>query len=388
MQYLKESNYMKLSVVVPVYNEEKYIDECISSILLQTKKDIEVIIVDDGSTDTSGEKCDLWMEKDNRVRVIHKEHEGTLIARINGICASTYNYITFIDADDFIDSRSFEYAEEYMGNQIDMICFGISRYYDENNSAKEYCSYDAGIYRQQEINDKIFPTMIWDEQKGKPGMDPSLCVKIIKKELIKSLLIGIRNIDLDIGDDILLAYPTILHAKSLVIVDKIYYHHRKRDMGSIAPYYLKEDYFDRVYNLYSALHYYFSKDCNMLKQVEELYISLIQERQIAMNKSGGFIRYLFPFNLIEKGKSIVLYGAGKVGNDYYKQLMQLSYCKKIMWVDKDYYINPNDKVCNPENIFDEDVDYLIIAVLSKNIQKKIAEELVFKGFPKEKIVMV
>lgn len=97
-----------ISVILPVYNVEQYLNECINSLLLQTYSNLEIILVDDGSTDGSGKVCDEWKYKDKRIRVIHKKNEGVSVARNIGIDASTGKYIGFIDSDDAVAPEFYE----------------------------------------------------------------------------------------------------------------------------------------------------------------------------------------------------------------------------------------------------------------------------------------
>ena len=103
-----------ISVVVPVYNTEKYLHKCIESILNQTFRNIEVILIDDGSVDGSGSICDEYKIKDERVKVFHQPNSGVSVARNKGIIESTGNYICFVDSDDYIDGDYFEKAMEYI----------------------------------------------------------------------------------------------------------------------------------------------------------------------------------------------------------------------------------------------------------------------------------
>ena len=91
----------KVSVIIPVYNVEQYLNRCIDSVLNQTYKDFEIILVDDGSTDKSGEICDVYAEKDSRITVIHKENGGLSDARNFGIDAARGDFLTFLDSDDY-----------------------------------------------------------------------------------------------------------------------------------------------------------------------------------------------------------------------------------------------------------------------------------------------
>lgn len=94
----------KISIIVPVYNVEKYLRKCIDSILNQTFKDFELILIDDGSTDESGKICDEYNLKDNRIKVIHKENGGLSSARNAGLDIAQGEYIGFVDSDDWIES--------------------------------------------------------------------------------------------------------------------------------------------------------------------------------------------------------------------------------------------------------------------------------------------
>lgn len=99
---------IKISVIVPVYNVEKYISECIESLINQTFKDIEIILINDGSTDRTGEICRKYSEDDNRILLIDKENEGLSIARNTGLSMAKGEYIAFVDSDDFIDHNMLE----------------------------------------------------------------------------------------------------------------------------------------------------------------------------------------------------------------------------------------------------------------------------------------
>ena len=115
-----------VSIIVPVYNVEKYINRCIDSILAQTFTDWECILVVDGSPDKSGEICDEYSARDSRIRVIHKPNGGVSSARNVGINLATGEWITFVDSDDFIDADSlFSMVELTKHYDADLFCFGI-----------------------------------------------------------------------------------------------------------------------------------------------------------------------------------------------------------------------------------------------------------------------
>ena len=92
-----------VSVVLPIYNVEKYLDQCVASVVSQTYSNLEIILIDDGATDSCPRKCDEWAMRDSRIRVIHKQNQGLGMARNSGLEASTGDYICFFDSDDFVD---------------------------------------------------------------------------------------------------------------------------------------------------------------------------------------------------------------------------------------------------------------------------------------------
>lgn len=113
----------KISIVIPVYNVDKYLRRCIDSIINQLYKDIEIILVDDGSSDKSGEICDEYTRLDNRIKVVHKENGGLSSARNSGINIATGDYIMFVDSDDWINGDTFKILSKFIDKDYDMVMF-------------------------------------------------------------------------------------------------------------------------------------------------------------------------------------------------------------------------------------------------------------------------
>lgn len=122
----------KISVIVPVYNVEKYLSQCLDSIIHQTYKNLEIILVDDGSTDSSGLICDNYSQKDKRIKIIHKCQGGLSDARNAGLKIATGEYISFIDSDDFIDKNMYSIlinnTQKY---NSDIVWFNYYNYYSK-----------------------------------------------------------------------------------------------------------------------------------------------------------------------------------------------------------------------------------------------------------------
>lgn len=128
-----------LSVIVPVYNIEKYLRECIDSILTQDIAEMEVILVDDGSTDASGTICDEYAEKDGRVTVVHKENGGVSTARNAGLDIARGKYVTFVDSDDYLLPNTFRPNIEYMEGHQEVDCLQFPVYPDKRTNYFKAC---------------------------------------------------------------------------------------------------------------------------------------------------------------------------------------------------------------------------------------------------------
>lgn len=133
---------MEFSIIVPVYNVEKYLIECVDSLLSQTFKDFELILVDDGATDNSGAICDEFVKKDARVKVIHKENGGLSDARNKGFSVAQGKYVIFIDSDDYISTNEFlEKIYQKTQKGIDIICYKFKKYFEDTKTFSK-CSFE------------------------------------------------------------------------------------------------------------------------------------------------------------------------------------------------------------------------------------------------------
>lgn len=115
---------IKISIIIPVYNVEKYLATCLDSVINQTYKNLEILLIDDGSTDSSGLICEQYSKKDTRIKTIHKKNGGLSDARNVGISYASGDYISFIDSDDFIDINTFTILNQYIKQyNADIITF-------------------------------------------------------------------------------------------------------------------------------------------------------------------------------------------------------------------------------------------------------------------------
>ena len=201
-----------ISVIVPVYNVEKYLDRCVNSLLNQTYENIEIILVDDGSTDNSSEICNKWCKQDDRIRTFHKINGGLSSARNYGIKKAKGKYITFVDSDDWIDENTFEIINE---QKADMYIYGI--YINDENGRKTMKTPTCnGKYNSLEVLIKL---------NTYSNIDVSVCNKIF----LKSLFENIEFPDKKKCEDYYIIYKLIDKADNIYISNKCNYHYFQRN---------------------------------------------------------------------------------------------------------------------------------------------------------------
>ena len=214
----------KLSVIVPVYNTEKYLRECVDSILAQTFTDFELILVNDGSTDGSGAICDEYALKDPRVRVIHQENGGVTRARKCGAALSQGDYVTYVDSDDWIDREAYQnILEQIEKYHADIGVFAIIQ--EKSLPIVIANSVGVGFFSKKMMQEAVYPKMLFDYSLNRSGLVASLCNKIIRRGILVNA-INIIPENLCYGEDAVTGYLCMLNAENIYISNDLYYHYR------------------------------------------------------------------------------------------------------------------------------------------------------------------
>lgn len=374
-----------LSIIVPIYNTDKYLKQCLDSIVGQSYKDFELILVDDGSKDNSIDICKQYCQRYKNIYLIEGKHEGVFKARKKGIRVAKGEYITFVDSDDFIDSDAYEKAISAMNNDVDVISFDIFRYYSDQEIRYDACVLNEGIYDKKSIIENIFPLMIWNEKNESFGVDPALWNKIYKSDLIKAIYESIDDIDFQYGEDVLIVYPLLFKAVSLQIFHQAFYYHRQR-AKNILPSYITEEYFySKLYKLYTLLSKEMSFNKIFQRQIDLFYAHSVNLKKRYYGIYNPPQNEIFPFDKIRYGEKIVIYGAGNIGKLYMNQLNQLNYCKVILWVDREYQ-EMEEQIKSPELIVNIEFEHLVIAIANIYVRKQIYEYLINMGISDNKII--
>lgn len=262
-----------LSVLIIVFNQEKYVEECINSVLNQAYKNIEVIVVDDGSLDNSVSICEEIAKKDSRVKVISKENGGPLSARKAGVKAAKGEYVAFLDGDDWVENDLYERAMKEI-QDADYIAYGLTCVYD--NGQKDYLlnNCESGVYegdRLKELKNKA----LYFGEFGKFGVLPSLCAKIFRKSLIEKNIFRVSD-DVFLGEDASCSFPTLCDANKIVIDSDIRgYMYRKTVSASLTSHY-RFDEFYRIEKLFETLYSAFTeKNANYMFDQFPYYLAFL-----------------------------------------------------------------------------------------------------------------
>ena len=218
---------MLFSIVVPVYNVELYIDECLKSLLEQSFEDFEIILVDDGSTDSSGKKCDYYASIDSRVRVIHKNNEGLLLARRTGIRECRGEYILHCDSDDYVAGDMLYNLKILIENsKPDMILFGYNVVDDMHNVLEtHYDVFGDNVFFSAENKDILLNAL------SSTTWLNNMVTKATRRECVD--IDGDYNAykNVKMGEDLFQVVPLIRKCDSFVYVAKPFYFYRYNPKG-------------------------------------------------------------------------------------------------------------------------------------------------------------
>ena len=238
---------MKISIIVPVYNVEQYVGECIESILNQSFKNIELILINDGSKDNSGFICDQYAKKDNRIKVIHKKNEGVSIARNIGISNASGEYIAFVDSDDIVDEEIYTTMLKAMKkNESDLVMCRYKRIYNNGKNELALEPLREGLYNKEQIFNNLILDMIGNESSNisQPLIMGSTCRCLYKKEIIDKYEIEFPIIK--IAEDMLFHLHYLMTCEKAYVAGEALYYYRYNELSATKNY---------INNLWEVLMY-------------------------------------------------------------------------------------------------------------------------------------
>lgn len=241
-----------ITIAVPVFNTKNYLERCVNSIINQTYRDVEILLVDDGSTDGSAEKCDELAMRDERIRVIHTSNQGLGMARNKAIENATGEYIIFVDSDDWIDSEEVEiclrYANEY---SLQMVCFGMLQQDSRGNIIKRVtCKKQECFIGQNQIRQKFIPGMVNSGSRN-IGLWMSLCTTMISLDFINKVEWKCESERKVISEDVYSLLELYSSLESVMVIPYCFYHYCIRESSLTQIW--RSDRFERIKDNYEHM---------------------------------------------------------------------------------------------------------------------------------------
>ncbi|MCR5609260.1 MAG: glycosyltransferase, partial [Lachnospiraceae bacterium] len=218
----------KVSVVIPIYNTAKYLDRCIKSVINQTLKEIEIILVDDGSKDEAPSMCDEWAKKDARIEVIHKENGGLGFARNSGLEAASGEFVAFLDSDDFVEKDMYETlynaAKEH---KVDTCLCGHKKYYDDGHYDERPNLKAGSLYLDKKVYKDVLLEVLGTlpEYPEDLTIGVSTCMGIYSVAVFKDNNIRFCSERQFISEDFMMNIDYYRYAKGVYILDTTPYNY-------------------------------------------------------------------------------------------------------------------------------------------------------------------
>lgn len=375
-----------VSVVVPVFNNEKYLCQCVTSILDQTYSELEIILIDDGSTDRSGLICDYLKKTDSRIVVVHTDNNGSVKARKKGLEIATGEYVTFVDSDDYIDTQMFEkMLNEIKESNADIVHTGFYREH-ERGAVGVSCDFSNGIFDLTRMRVEYILSHFFSNDGE--FVTPSMWSKIYKTDLARRVFMKMND-RVQYGEDMIFFLRCCFEASTIRHVKEAYYHYRihNKSMTNSRANALRCEVnlfveIEKVINEYGY--------SEMLKSQEDDF--LVAHTIMALKEMSipgvEVCQYSYGNMEIIENKSIVLYGAGEVGIDYYRTIRNNRKCKIVAMLDANPVGHSYSDVIvyAREKILDLKYDYVLISVLYEKTMEIIKDDLLKLGVDENKIL--
>lgn len=371
-----------ISVIVPVYNIEAYIGECIESIIAQPDGELEIILVDDGSCDHSGEICDAYAQRDSRIRVIHKENGGLVSARKAGLLAANGEYISCVDGDDWIEPGMYQKLLS-MGAGMDVIAFaGIEEYGAGGQCSVKKNTVKEGLYQEEGDRYRLYQEMMVNGNFYENGVLTYLWAKLVRRELLMECQMAVPD-SVSYAEDAACVYPCLLKARSVYVSNEPLYHYRVRP-GSMVKESVDTDSLSGVFTTLGNAFFFHPLKESLMRQLQySMWHAMLLKRYGQISSPMA----LFPFEKVKEGMRVAVYGAGIFGKVMWEYGGKNGSIALTGWFDRrhGYYAAQGLWVQPPEEICQTQFDVIVVAILNIRLALQIKEELIQKGVPADRI---
>lgn len=407
----------KISVIIPVYNVEAYLPDCIDSVLRQEMREIEIICVDDGSADESLNVLKGYSEKYNNIKVLSQVNRGPSSARNAGLEIAAGQYIYFLDSDDMLAENALSALYETAENKkLDVLYFDGSTDYKTDDLRRRFSAYQTIYGRKygygfRERGIDLLADMIPNEDYS-----VSVCLQLIRREFLTKA--GVTFFPGILHEDNLFSFQCILTAGRCAHTKNQYFIRKIRENSIVTTKKTFENFYG-LYIVYREMIKFVEKNpltvrerrheeavCsvieNVLRTLCDIYrYNLEEEEKIKLQLLAPMERfqvkkllerapmfYLIPYRLLPPGCRVVLYGAGNNGKKYYRQLMSDGYVNIVSWIDKSFIKLKKEgfPVKAVETIKDQEYDFVFISVEDPDKAADIIKNLILLGVALKKIV--
>lgn len=380
-----------ISIIVPVYNVEQYIEQCVLSICAQTYQKLEIILVDDGSTDRSGMLCDSLAQRDQRIKVLHKKNEGLASARRDGVNDSHGKYIGFVDGDDWIEPNMYESLHQFAVNyDAEMVTSAGYREYPYGRGKNILRDgLPEGLYDMADPDNLLVSNVFPTGFDKKYYINGAVWNKFYDRSIICDVLNKMDGYFMYFEDSVT-NIGAIAKASRIYVQHNVYYHHRERDSSIMyRPCIHVYEYMTKAYLYFQEIISQSKYKDIWQKQLDEYIIcNVFASLQTFLGSKYIVSKYAFPMNLIPTGAKIIIYGAGTIGKGYKTWVDLTELYEVVKWVDASVPAGSSDMrgVESIESIQTVEFDYIVIAVKNKSIAQEIIEYLQQYQIAREKII--
>lgn len=381
-----------ISVIIPAYNSERYLGRCLDSLIGQTYRNLEIIVVNDGSTDATPQIAEKYAQRDCRIKVIHQENQGLVAARKAGLTIASGEYVSAVDSDDWVAANRYEVVyEEGIKCDADVISTDVCNVYDAERIVPVKIALEKRIYHKQEIINDVLMKMVDENHFYMAAMNLNNWNLVVKSEIAYKRQLEVDN-RISAREGMIYVVGCLLDAEKLAIINGGDYFYVKRSDSLDHKYDPANEY--KLQIAHAALRNYINEMPEACKEqysreidLFEYYSYLISDYDYLCQETDETV---FPFS-VRKERNIVVYGAGTLGSNIVRN-MKMSGRNPILWCDKSYekYAQEDKTIRPPKEILSihERVDAVLICILNYQVAERAKAELIEMGVESSKIFLI
>lgn len=369
-----------VSVLIPVFNIQNYIGKCLESIIQQSYTNIEIIIVNDGSSDESEQICKQYAKNDTRILYIYQENKGSVGARKTGLIHAKGKYIVFVDGDDYVERDYVEKLYEFMvENDVDFVHSNYMIHGKNQTFIKQ-----VHLFQKDDLSlgvrIDLLRDYVFEWEANKEIIDCNLYGCIYKKDVIYDCYMRLSDSQ-QYGEDLLCLCNLMMKCESMMFIPNAYYHYVIREGSLDHPEHFMTALSNKVslYNEVEKILREYKIISTLIDKCQMFFIRKIywDFRIIPSEKVQMKETYVCKFIDLLWNKKIILYGAGSVGQSVYEQLSNFANIEIVAWVDLNYMniYSPYKYIGNPVFIPTLKFDYVVVAIKEKSMAEEVTHYL-------------